>query len=62
MDAAQGGFGISLTSHQWPEAKAAAVEVAAHRLGTCRNVGRNTAENQQEGREEHQARMQAGSS
>ena len=69
VDAAQGGFGISLASHRWPEAEAAAVEAAAHRLGTCRNVGRNTAERQQERREEHhehhehhQARIQAGSS
>ena len=48
VDTAQGGFGISLASHRWPEAKAAAVEVAGHHLGTW-----NTAERQQERHEEH---------
>ena len=40
VDAAQGGFGISLASHRWPEAEAAAVEAAGHHLGTCRNVSK----------------------
>ena len=42
VDAAQGGFGISLASHRWPEAKAAAVEAAGGRLCSRGNLGRNT--------------------
>ena len=54
-----------LGGHRWPEAEAAAVEVAGGRLCSRGNLGRNTVEHQQERRvehhEHHEAQIQAGS-